>query len=273
MPFVYLLMAASGLTAQYYAVICANLLTLVYGISVGWPSSSLPLLRSDATPLPSGPLSLFETSCIGSILCIGGASGTLFYGWFSEKFGRKPAIMSAAIPQVVSFLSLLSSTRFSQLNFFISKSSWLLVEFAKNFYHLFAARFLTGFAGGSAFIVIPLIVSEVSDINVRGIHGSFLILTHNAGIVLGYVICSYLDYFTVPWIGIVITAIFVVGYIVVPETPEYLIMNGKKAETRVAIKFFKGVLLDEDVEMVLKSLENEDKYGSSGAFSFGELCK
>lgn len=131
---------------------------------------------------------------------------------------------------------------------------------------------LTGFAGGCAFVVIPLVVSEISDVNVRGIHGSFLMLSHNAGIVLGYIFCSYLDYFTVPWIGMGITVVFFIGYSVVPETPEYLIMNGRKAETRVAIKFFRGIKNENDVEMILRSLENEDKYGNSGAFSFGELC-
>lgn len=93
---------ANGLLAQYYSVICANLLCFTYGLAVGWPSASLPLLKSDETPLAAGPLSLFEASWIGSILCVGGALGTIFYGWFSERFGRKPAIMTAAIPAVVS---------------------------------------------------------------------------------------------------------------------------------------------------------------------------
>lgn len=148
-----------------------------------------------------------------------------------------------------------------------------MIAFGPNFYHLFASRMLIGFAGGSAFVVIPLIVSEISAVQVRGILGSLLILTHNAGIVVGYIICSYLDYFIVPWIGIALSGVFFLGFSVVHETPEFLIMNGRKEETRKAIKFFRGLTNDEDVEMVLKSMENEDKYGNSGAFSFGELCK
>lgn len=97
-------MAASGLLAQYYAVICANLLCLVYGISVGWPSASLPLLQSEWTPLLTGPLTKFEASCVGSILCVGGALGTGIYGWLSERYGRKPAILSAALPGIVSIV-------------------------------------------------------------------------------------------------------------------------------------------------------------------------
>lgn len=87
---------------QYYTVICANLIVFIYGIAVGWPSASLPLLQSNQTPLPSGPITLLEASTIGSILCIGGAVGTVLYGWFAEAFGRKWAMMSTFFPSIVS---------------------------------------------------------------------------------------------------------------------------------------------------------------------------
>lgn len=91
----------AGSITQYYTVLCANLTIFVYGIAVGWPSANLPLLTSSDSPLPSGPMTLFEASWIGSILCIGGAIGTIGYGWFAEVVGRKKAMLSIFIPTVV----------------------------------------------------------------------------------------------------------------------------------------------------------------------------
>lgn len=69
---------------------------------MGWPSASLPILSADDTPLKSGPLSLFEASSIGSIICIGGIIGQLLYRWIADKYGRKPGMMLVAVPSAVS---------------------------------------------------------------------------------------------------------------------------------------------------------------------------
>lgn len=70
-------------------------------MAVGWPSASLPLLQSSNSPLPGEPITLMESSWIGSILCLGGASGQIFFGWLAGKFGRRPAILFAFVPGVV----------------------------------------------------------------------------------------------------------------------------------------------------------------------------
>lgn len=86
-----------GILVQAYAVLWINMVNFNYGITVGWSSPSLPLLKSEDSPLPSGPLTLLEVSWIGAMLCIGGALATVFYGWFCEKYGRKVAMLWSAI--------------------------------------------------------------------------------------------------------------------------------------------------------------------------------
>lgn len=46
----------SGTARQIYAVLCANLLSISYGTSIGWASTSLPFLESNETILSTGPL-------------------------------------------------------------------------------------------------------------------------------------------------------------------------------------------------------------------------
>lgn len=45
-----------GTGRQVYATLCSNLLSVAYGTSIGWASTSMPFLESNATSLPSGPL-------------------------------------------------------------------------------------------------------------------------------------------------------------------------------------------------------------------------
>jgi len=46
----------SGASRQVYTTLCANLLSVAYGTSVGWASGALPYLKSNETVLASGPL-------------------------------------------------------------------------------------------------------------------------------------------------------------------------------------------------------------------------
>lgn len=119
-----------------------NFLGLSYGLSTGWTSAAIPLLQSEKTPLRGGQISDADASLIGSVLTIGGLCGTLFFGFASDKIGRKRSTTLIAFPQIVGWLLL-----------YLAETSTLLVYF----------RFLSGFAAGGIFTIIPVFVSEISE--------------------------------------------------------------------------------------------------------------
>lgn len=49
-------LALSGTMRQVFVTLCTNLLSVSYGTSIGWASTSLPFLASNATVLSKGPL-------------------------------------------------------------------------------------------------------------------------------------------------------------------------------------------------------------------------
>jgi hypothetical protein len=57
---------------------------LSYGTSVGWISTVVVQLKSDATPLPSGPLKMSEIAIIGAVSCVGGFIASCIYGWVTN---------------------------------------------------------------------------------------------------------------------------------------------------------------------------------------------
>lgn len=63
---------------------------------------------------------------------------------------------------------------------------------------------------------------------VRGTLGSILITIYNAGVLFGFVIANYLDYFGQIKINIVLPIIFLAAFNYFPETPEYLLKRNQK---------------------------------------------
>lgn len=72
------------------------------GAAVSWTSPYLPLLQSPDSPIGQA-ITKSEASWIGSLMAIGALIGAFFFGFFPEKVGRIWSLISAAIPQIVSF--------------------------------------------------------------------------------------------------------------------------------------------------------------------------
>lgn len=113
-----------------------------HGIACGWLSPYLTTLRSDETPLISGPLTIEQLSWIGALLPCGGMFGCFIFFFIANKFGRKIALLSIAIPQI---------------------AGWILKYFCTMYYHLYIARLLIGLAGGGMLILCPLFFSEMLE--------------------------------------------------------------------------------------------------------------
>ncbi|XP_055636854.1 facilitated trehalose transporter Tret1-like [Toxorhynchites rutilus septentrionalis] len=212
-------MLSKGTRNQYFATICANLSTLIYGLSVGWLSPNLELLLSDATPLSSGVISSSEAGWIGSIGTVGCVVAVLICGWVAEMVGRKAALVLIGVTQL---------------------ASWVVVLFASDLTMIYAFRILGGFAGGGTFSIVPMFVSEISEDRIRGTLGAILSITCNLGILIGFILCYYLDYYTVTYIALAFCILFSVGCMFLPESPQYLITKEKKERAIESLCFYRG---------------------------------
>lgn len=78
------------------------MLTMGFGVTLGWSSPSIIILKSNESPLPSGKITTEESSWIASLLCLGCLIGNVFFGYITSKFGRKTPLMFMTIPIIVS---------------------------------------------------------------------------------------------------------------------------------------------------------------------------
>lgn len=133
--------ALSGRLLQFLGAFLVNFHTMVYAVVAIWPSSALPALLSDSSPLPSGQISIQDASLISSILYFGGLVGTLSFGYIGKRLGQKLSILLATLPEIAAALCII---------------------FAQDVYYLHISRFLSGIAGG-AIQLIPAYVCEISE--------------------------------------------------------------------------------------------------------------
>lgn len=80
-----------------------NLLSVSYGMSMSWSSSSILILKSLGTPINNGiPMTDSQISWITSLLGLGGLIGTIVSGFLADIIGRKKILLALAVPQLVS---------------------------------------------------------------------------------------------------------------------------------------------------------------------------
>ncbi|XP_055704596.1 facilitated trehalose transporter Tret1-like [Phlebotomus papatasi] len=214
---------------QYLVGFIANFSTLMYGISVGWVSPTIPLLMSEEdTPLPIGAISKRQASLISALLYISGLLGSLLFGWLADRLGRKWSLFLGTIPHVIAYL---------------------LIIFAADIYYLYISRCLSGLGCGALFVALPIYVSEVSEDKIRGGMGAIFCNMVSVGIVVGRAFGSYLDFYVVPYGVLGILAIFIVTFPLFPETPQYLLLKQRPEAAEKSLRFLRGVTRDLSVPL------------------------
>lgn len=91
-----------GVRNQFLAAVTCNLIMFFNGIMNAWGGPNFILLKSNETPLESGPLSISEASLVVSIICVGALIGIIITAVTTERFGRKIPLLLLAVPQFVS---------------------------------------------------------------------------------------------------------------------------------------------------------------------------
>ena len=214
----------------------------LFGFDFAVISGALPFLRTqfllDA---------LWEGFLTGS-LALGCIVGCLIAGKLADKYGRKPGLMLAALIFAVSSVGIALS---SGLTLFV------------------VMRFAAGIGVGMASMLCPMYIAEISPAKVRGRNVAINQLT----VVIGILVTNLVNYFiadTGPdawrWmfgLGVVPSAVFLIGVIWLPESPRWLLKDGQKDK---AIDVLNKIGSSSFVDHTLKAIENSLKGNSKQTF-------
>ena len=155
----------------------------------------------------------FTTGC----LALGAIIGCLIAGGVAEKYGRRYGLLTAASIFAISSLGMATA---NNLTIFIF------------------ARFVAGIGVGMASMLSPLYIAEVTPSHIRG----RMVAINQLTIVIGILVTNLVNYSlrdngTEAWrwmfgLGVIPSALFIIGVIWLPESPRWLLQVGKRGKAQ-----------------------------------------
>ncbi|XP_036381892.1 solute carrier family 2, facilitated glucose transporter member 6 [Megalops cyprinoides] len=201
----------------FLAVFSAVLGNFNFGFAMVYPSPVIPQLR--VIDNPHLRLDTQQVAWFGSIFSLGAVSGGLGAMLLNDRMGRKLSIMASAVPSSVGYLVMGAA-----------QEVWML--------HL--GRFLTGIAAGMTAASIPVYVSEISHPAVRGVLGSTPQMTGVCGSLVLYALGLVLPWRWLAVAGEVPAVLMVLLLCFMPDSPRYLIAQGKEDRAHRALVWLRG---------------------------------
>ncbi|WP_333865272.1 sugar porter family MFS transporter [Chitinophaga sp.] len=181
----------------------------LFGFDFAVISGALPFLRT------TFELNAWWEGFLTGSLALGCMAGCAMAGALAERFGRKPGLLLAALIFTLSSLGMAFSNTFTLFT---------------------TMRFAAGIGVGMASILSPLYIAEISPAHLRGRNVSINQLT----IVIGILVTNLVNYFLAgkgvdAWrwmfgLGAVPSFIFLLGVSRLPESPRWLIAQGRLEE-------------------------------------------
>ncbi len=224
--------SATAAIARYntFLLLVAGLGGLLYGIDVGIIGGAYPYL-ADTSGLSPAQLSSIVAAVLG-----GSVVSTLFAGMLADWMGRKP-------------LMILSGLTFAL--------SIPVIALSQGYAFLFFGRLLQGMSAGLVGVVVPLYLAECLSASSRGKGTAVFQWLLTLGIVAAALVGMYFSYRvdavakladatallhfkdrawrSIFWVSLPPGLLFVIGSLMVTESPRWLFRRGKKDKAEAAL--------------------------------------
>ena len=185
---------------------------LLFGFDTGVISGAIPFLRQDFGLSPGQVENLTALGLLGAV------AGAMLGGRISDLLGRKKVILASAFV-------------------FATGAAWC--GRASGPGQLMAARVYLGVAIGVSSFAVPLYIAEIAPSRIRGTLVSLFQLLITVGILGSYLSDSALadnansqSWRPMFYVGVLPALVLLVGMLLVPETPRWLMTQGREEESR-----------------------------------------
>ncbi|OOG45441.1 sugar porter family MFS transporter [Rhodanobacter sp. C01] len=204
-------------TTALFTCMLAALAGLMFGLDIGVISGATQFIQKEFQ------ISDHMIEWIVSSMMLGAAIGALGAGWMSAALGRKRSLILGAVLFVAG--SLLSGAAWSPET-------------------LVAARVILGLAIGVATFTAPLYLAEVAEEHIRGAMISLYQLMITIGILVAFLSDTAFSY-SGNWrwmLGIIAIPgiLFLLGLFLLPDSPRWLMMRGRKQEANDVLQKLRG---------------------------------
>jgi MFS family permease len=256
-------MQAQDKPASYnrFLLLVAGLGGLLYGVDVGIIGGALPYLEA-TSGLNAGQLSVIVAAVL-----LGSVISTLFAGMISDWLGRKPLMVLSGITFVLSIP---------------------VIALSHGYGPLFLGRLLQGISGGVIGVVVPLYLAECLSASTRGKGTGIFQWLLTLGILAAALIGIYFSYRVADvtagadaatifafkdlawrrifWVSLPPGILFVIGSLLVSESPRWLFRRGRTEAARTSLLRSRTAQeADMELKEMAETLAAERAQGSPGA--------
>jgi len=218
----------------------------LFGFDFAVISGALPFLRIQFA------LDAWWEGFLTGSLALGCIVGCLIAGRVADRYGRKPGLMTAAIIFAISSIG---------------------VALAQTLTWFVAMRFAAGIGVGMASMLCPMYIAEISPAAVRGRNVAINQLT----VVIGILVTNLVNYFLADkgvdawrWmfgLGVVPSAIFLIGVMWLPESPRWLIKAGKVEQAKKVLnKIGSQLFVQQTFKAIEQSMVGAEKQSYKAVF-------
>jgi MFS family permease len=225
-----LMMDAAKRRYNLFLLVVAGLGGLLYGIDVGIIGGALPYLEA------TSGLDASQLSVIVAAVLLGSVISTLFAGLLADWIGRKPLMVLSGVTFILSIP---------------------IIALSHGYEPLFFGRLLQGISGGFIGVVVPLYLAECLSASRRGKGTGVFQWLLTLGIVAAALVGMYYSYRVAAvaasadaatllaykdqvwrrifWVSFPPGVLFVLGSLLVSESPRWLFQRGKSAAAYTAL--------------------------------------
>lgn len=204
-------------TRSIAVAIIAALGGLLFGYDTGVISGALLYIQRSFELTPG------QESTVTAMLLVGAAIGAFLGGRVADSLGRRGTILLGAVG-------------------FIIGSIWC--AFATSAFSLGAARTLLGVCIGGVSIVVPMYISEMAPPHVRGrlvsLNSLMIVIGQLVAFLTNSALASSGNWRLMLGLGAVPGIVLLIGMLVLPDTPAYLVRRGQEGRALAVLRQMQG---------------------------------
>lgn len=204
-------------TRSIAVAIIAALGGLLFGYDTGVISGALLYIQRSFELTPG------QESTVTAMLLVGAAIGAFLGGRVADSLGRRGTILLGAVG-------------------FIIGSIWC--AFATSAFSLGTARTLLGVCIGGVSIVVPMYISEMAPPHVRGrlvsLNSLMIVIGQLVAFLTNSALASSGNWRLMLGLGAVPGIVLLIGMLVLPDTPAYLVRRGQEGKALAVLRQMQG---------------------------------
>ncbi|XP_044006249.1 facilitated trehalose transporter Tret1-like isoform X2 [Aphidius gifuensis] len=206
------------------ATLALSMGTLSCGLAKGYTSpASDSILHNDSSLIGNHSRWAFtakeqDMSWVASLSMLGAGCGALIGDWIMRR-GRKLALQLTSLPLA---------------------AAWILTGFAPCIELVFVTSFIGGLCSALITMVAQVYISEISLPGIRGCLSGMLKMVGHIGILFSTIAGSYLNWRQSALVVATAPAMLFIGTLFIPETPSYLVLNGRDSEAALSLMWLRG---------------------------------